>query len=163
MNMTELYHAEALLPERVRKRRVLIVMLAVAAAGLAACIILCTFATRRNLRLIMPLTIGTSILSGWIVITLFHGAFSEAGAQYKHTDVMLNEPREVFTGRFEKTDDVRRVKNGLSVRRVRCIDGERETALTVNESKAALLPDVFVGTVQTVYDFVVAFEVKEDA
>ena len=73
MNMTELYHAEALLPERVRKRRVLIVMLAVAAAGLAACIILCTFATRRNLRLIMPLTIGTSILSGWIVITLFHG------------------------------------------------------------------------------------------
>ena len=58
---------------------------------------------------------------------------------------------------------MRRVKNGLSVRRVRCIDGERETALTVNESKTALLPDVFVGTVQTVYDFIVAFEVKEDA
>ena len=76
---------------------------------------------------------------------------------------MLNEPRETFTGRFEKTDDVRRVKNGLSVRRVRCFEDEHETALSVNESKAALLPDAFSGTVQTVYDFIVAFEVREDA
>lgn len=163
MNMTELYHAEAVLPERARKKRILIVMLTIAAVGLAACIVLCTFATRRNLRLIMPLTIGTSVLSGWIVITLFHGAFSEAGAQCKHADIMLNEPREVFTGRFEKTDDVRRVKNGLSVRRVICIENERETVLTVNEAKAALLPDTFCGAVQTVYDFIVAFEVKENA
>lgn len=161
--MIELYHAEAILPERTRKKRTLIVMLVIAAIGLAACIVICTFATRRNLRLILPLTIGTSTVAGWIVITLLHGPFLEAGAQCRHSDLMLNEKREAFTGRFEKTDDVRRIKNGLSVRKVRCIEEERERVLSVNEEKAAQLPDAFSGTVQTVYDFIVAYEVNEDA
>lgn len=161
--MKELYHAEAQLPERAHRKRALIAMAIIGAIGLAACIVLCTFATRRNLRLIMPLTIGVSVLSGWAVITILHGSFYRAGVRFKHSDLMLNGTREVFSGRFEKTDDVRRVGNGISVRRVYCEMDGHETALSVNEEKAALLPDAFDGTVQTVYDFIVAFEVKKDA
>lgn len=162
-NMIELYNTDALLPERARKKRALIAMLILGAIGLAACIVVSTFATRRNLRLILPLTIGISIATGWIVITILHGAFSEAGAQVRHNDLMLNEPRETVVGRFEKTDDVRRIKNGLSVRRVQWHGEENEGTLSVNEQKAALLPDTFTGTVETVYDFIVAFEVSENA
>ena len=162
MKPTELYNPDALLPERARKKRALITMLIIGAAGLCACVVLCVLATRRNLRLVMPLTIGTSVLSGWAVITVLHESFLRAGAQVRHGDLMLNEPRETVTGRFEKTDDVRRMKNGLSVRKVRWSVEDHEAILSVNEAKAALLPDVFTGTVQTVYDFIVAYEVSED-
>lgn len=161
-NMIELYNADALLPERARKKRALIAMLIVGAAGLCACIVLTALATRRNIRLILPLTIGVSVAAGWILITILHGSFTLSGAQVRHLDVMLNEPRESFSGRFEKTDSVRRMKNGLSVRKVLLTKDGHETVLSVNEQKAALLPDAFTGTAQTVYDFIVAYEVDED-
>ena len=162
MKRTELYNQDAQLPERARKKRALIAMLIIGAIGLAACIVLCALVTRRNIQKIMPLTIGISIVTGWIVITILHGSYGSASAMLKHSDLMLREPRKTLKGRFEKTETVRRIRNGMSVRMVRCFEGEHETILSVNGRKADLLPDAFTGTVQTVYDYIVAYEVEED-
>ncbi len=163
MKRVELYRSDAIPEMAARKKRLLTVMLCIGAAGLIACIMLCVFATRRNQHILLPLTIGSSILSGWIVITILHGSFASANAELRHCDLMLSESRETQVGRFEKTDEVRRVKNGMHVRKVLLYEGDRERVLSVSEKRAAKLPDVFSGTAETVYDFIVAYEVNGDA
>ncbi len=162
MKRMELYSKDALPPERARKKRAMIAMLIIAGIGLAACITLCALVTRRNIQLFLPLTIGISTVMGWIAITILHGSFGNAAAQVKHIDLMLNEQRKTVTGSFEKTGVVRRVKNGMNVRKVRCVENGFERVLSLNEQKASMLPDAFTGTVQTVYDYIVAYEVEED-
>ena len=66
--------------------------------------------------------------------------------------------RPRFTGRFEKREGVYRVKKGVSIRKVAMQGTFHETLLTVADEKAALLPDSFEGTVETVYDCIVAYE-----
>ena len=161
-NRVELYEKSAFVQERARKRRTLLLMLLIGAAGLAACIVLCTFGTRRNQKVLLPVTIGISIVTGWTVITILHGAFAASDARCKHSALMLNEPRETVHGRFEKTDSISRMKNGVAVRKVLCTEGDRETVLSVNASLAKDLPDAFIGTAETVYSFIVAYEVDED-
>ncbi len=151
-----------LIPANGKRKRALIVMLIIGVLGLSACVLFCVFATRRNLRTMLPLTVGTSILSGWTVITLLHGAFSEANAEQRHLRLMLEEPRVAQSGRFEKTGDVRRVRNGVTMRKIRMTEDGHERMLSVNEALADKLPDAFSGTVETVYDFIVAFEVNVD-
>ena len=163
MNKTELYHVTESDVAKSRQRRSLIAMLAVGGAGLLACVLLCVFTTRRNQGIMLPLIIGTSILMGWIVIFLSHAFYGEARAIVRHDELMLTGERETFTGSFEKTDEVRRVRNGVAVRKVLARVEEHERVLTVSESKAALLPDRFSGSVETVYDFIAAFEVNGDA
>ena len=162
MKRTELYNRDMLIPSHGKRKRALLSMLIIAALGLAACVLLCVFATRRNMRIVLPLTIGTSILTGWIVITVLHGTYSDANADQKHCSLMLEEERQTQSGRFEKTDDVRRVKNGIAVRKVRMVQEGHERMLSVSEKLAPKLPDVFTGTVETVYDFIVEYEVNDD-
>lgn len=161
-NKVELYEKSAFLRERARKRRILLLMLLIGAAGLAACIVLCTFGTRRNQKVLLPVTIGISVVTGWTVITILHGTYAASDARCKHSALMLNEPRETVHGHFEKTDSVTRMKNGIAVRKVLRTEEDRETVLSVNESLAKDLPDAFTGTAETVYSFIVAYEVDED-
>lgn len=162
MKQIELYKAEERDKEKARKQRAKIGMIVVGAAGLLGCVILCLCATRRNVAVLRPIVIGLSVLSGWVVIFLSHAVYGEAKATEAHDALMLSEPRVRVSGRFEKTDDVRRVKNGVTVRKVRMLSVPRDVLLNVNEEKAALLPDAFSGTVETVYDFIAAFEVDGD-
>jgi hypothetical protein len=160
--MIELYNTEALATDRAQIKRRLIVMLLVAAAGLIPCVALIALATRRNQHILLPLAIGIAWLSGWVFITILHGSFAKANARRRHDETMLNEPRERMTGRFTKTDEVRRMKNGMEVRKVLLLEDGRERVLSVNEAKAQLLPDAFMGAADTVYDFIVAYEVNGD-
>ena len=132
-------------------------MLMVAAVGLLLCVLFCCFTTRKNQDVTLPLTVGASILSGWIVIFLSHSRFDGARAKARHAQLMLTGPRETFSGRFEKLEGVYRVKKGVSIRKVRLQDDFHETLLTISAEKAALVPDAFTGTVETVYDCIVAW------
>lgn len=158
----ELYHANALPDKRARKKKLLGVMLCIGGIGLLACILFCAFATRQNRHVMLPLAIGTSVLTGWIVITFLHGSYGHAGADVRHCELMLSEPREIQRGRFTKTDEIRRVKNGMHVRKVLLTEGDRERILSVSEMKAKELPDSFSGTAETVYDYIVAYEADGD-
>ncbi len=162
MERMELYDLNALPKKRERQKKLRIVMLCIGGLGLLICILFCVFATRKNYGVLLPLTIGTSMLTGWIVITFLHGSFGIARADVRHCEMMLSEPRTVQRGTFEKTDEVRRMRNGMHVRRVLLFEGERERLLSVSEQKASKLPDRFTGTAETVYDFIVSYEVNGD-
>lgn len=162
MKRTEFYEQSEADREHARQKRALIAMIAVGAAGLIACAVLCLFVTRKNHGTLLLPVICVSVVAGWIVIFLSHAVYGEAKALFRHAELMLTGERETYAGRFEKTADVRRVKNGVTVRKVRLFAGERETLLNINEEKAAALPDAFTGTVETVYDFIAAYEVSDD-
>ena len=136
-------------------------MIAVAATGLILCVLICCFATRHNQGVTRPLTIGASVLSGWIVIFLSHSRYEGAKALARHLELMLTGPRERSAGRFEKQEGVYRVKGGVSIRKVSLREDFHETLLTVADEKAALLPEEFEGTVETVYDCIVAYEAAD--
>ena len=112
--------------------------------------------------MLLPITIGTSVLIGWVVLTILHGSFNTASADVRHCELMLSEPRTTQRGSFRKTDEIKRVRNGMHVRKVLLREGERERILSVSEMRAAELPDRFTGTAETVYDYIVAYEVDGD-
>ena len=157
MELQSLYTQEELTKAQAVRKRTGRVMLAVAALGLAACVVLCCFATRQNRGVTLPLTVGVSILSGWTVIFLSHSRYEGAKARVRHMDLMLNGPRERFSGQFEKLEGTWRVKKGVSIRKVRQYEEFHETLLSIYDEKAPRLPDRFTGTVETVYDCIVAF------
>ncbi len=158
MESHSFYRQEELDQAQAARRRIGIVMAIVAGVGLVLCVLLCCFATRKNQNVTQPLTIGASILSGWIVIFLSHSRYDGARARAKHVELMLTGARERCTGRFGKQEGVYRVKKGVSIRKVALREDFHETLLTVADEKASLLPDRFEGTVETVYDCIVAYE-----
>ena len=157
MELHALYESEELPRAQAAEKRVRKAMLMVAAVGLLLCVLFCCFTTRKNQDVTLPLTVGASILSGWIVIFLSHSRFDGARAKARHAQLMLTGPRETFSGRFEKLEGVYRVKKGVSIRKIRLQDDFHETLLTISAEKAALVPDAFTGTVETVYDCIVAW------
>lgn len=154
----QLYTSEESAIAKAAQRRAAVAMAIVGAAGLAACVVLCFLATRQNQDVTRPLTIGASILSGWIVIFLSHSSFDGARAHARHAELMLTGPRETFSGAFSIQEGVYRVRRGVSIRRVKLNQGFHDVMLTVSAEKASLLPETFTGTVETVYDCIVAFE-----
>ena len=162
MEHLELYQMQEADAANTRRRKALTAMITAGAIGLLTCVLLCLFVTRKNSMKILPFVIGASILSGWTVIFLSHTFYGEARAAVRHDEMMLTGERETFVGRFQKTDEVHRVKNGVTVRKIIALCDERERVLSVSEQKAALLPDTFDGKVEAVYDFIAAIEVQND-
>lgn len=162
MERIELYRKESQEKAQARCVRTRNAMLAIAGAGLLACILLCVFTTRKNEDVMLPLTIGASVLSGWIVITLLHTVYGESKATIRHMQAMEEGEREALSGRFEKTAEVYRIRHGVTVRRVRARIGERDTMLNIADALSKDLPDAFAGTVDAVHGFIVAYEVAAD-
>ena len=162
MGPISLYRTEELTEARAAQRRAGRAMLIVAGAGLMACVVLCCLTTRRNQGLTFPLTLGASVLSGWVVIFLSHSRYQPARARVRHIELMLTGPRETFAGRFEKREGTWLVKKGVPIRKVMQREEFHETLLSVYAEKADMLPDDFTGTVETVYDCIVAVEVTEE-
>lgn len=162
MKHCELYNKETLLSMQAKKKRAGIAMLAVAAAGLAACVVLCLLTTRSNYGTMLWATVGTSIVSGWIVIFLSHAVFEVAKTGERHMKMVEEGERKTVGGRFEKTNEVRYIRHGVALRRVRAVYGERAAMLVLYEPYAKRLPDTFVGAVETVNDFIVAYEVDDN-
>ena len=163
MELHALYGQEELTKARIARQRTGRAMIAVAAVGLAACVAVCCFATRQNQGVTLPLVVGISTLAGWIVIFLSHSRYEGAKARVRHVELMLTGPRERFSGTFEKLDGVYRVKRGVSIRKVRQREEFHETLLSVYDEKASRLPDRFTGTLETVYDCIVAFGEEGEA
>ncbi len=163
MEHIELYRKEVQERARERKSRAAKAMLAVAGAGLLICILLCVFTTRKNEGVMLPLTIGTSVLAGWIVIFLSHAVYGEANATVRHMEAMYEGERETVCGRFTKTGDVYRIRHGVTMRRVRFVSEDgHDSVLNICESLQKDLPDTFCGRADTVYGFIVAYEVTAD-
>ena len=139
------------------------ILLVIGAIGLAICIALCACTTMKNHRVLQWTTVAASVLTGWILIFLHHAVFSEARALYQHAERVREAQRETYTGTFEQTDTVLRVRKGITLRRVNAHCGGRDTVLNVSEVKAKRLPKRFSGTVEAADFFIVTAEVNGDA
>ena len=157
MEQRSFYTEAELTSAKTRERRVGRAMAIVAGLGLVLCVLCCCFTTRQNQGVTLPLTVGTSILTGWIVIFLSHSRFDGARAEARHVELMLTGPRERYAGRFTLQEGVYRVKKGVSIRKVSLQEDFHEILLSVYDEKAAQLPTEFEGTVETVYDCIVAW------
>ena len=102
MERISLYRSEELTNAAAARKRVGRAMLVIGGLGLIACVVLCCLATRQNQSVTLPMTIGASVLSGWIVIFLSHSRYDVARARSRHAELMLTGPRERLSGRFEK-------------------------------------------------------------
>ena len=160
MELQGLYRQEELKIAQAQQKRTGRLMLAVAVLGLALCVGICCFVTRQNQRRTLPLVVGASILSGWVVIFLSHSRYEGAKAKVRHVELMLTGPRETFSGRFTLQPGIWRVKKGVSIRKVKEQEEFHETLLSVYDEKASRLPEDFTGTVETVYDCIVAFRAE---
>ena len=158
MKTHALYAQEELDRARIARKRVGTAMAVIAGLGLILCVLFCILATRQNQQITRPLTIGASVLSGWIVIFLSHSRYDGARAKVRHLELMLTGPRERYTGRFVQQEGVYRVKKGVSIRKVSLREDFHEILLSVYDEKASLLPAEFEGTEETVYDCIVAWE-----
>ena len=116
MEPTNLYQPEELTDARAAKKRAGRAMLLVACLGLVVCVVLCCCTTRQNQGVTFPLTVGASILAGWVVIFLSHSRYEGAKARVRHVELMLTGPRERFEGRFEKLEGTWLVKKGVPIR-----------------------------------------------
>ena len=163
MEHIDLYPIEEAQQLTDRRRKAVRLMLVIGAIGLAICIVLCACTTMKNHRVLQWTTVVASVLTGWILIFLHHAVFSEARALYQHAERVREAQRETYTGTFEQTDTVLRVRKGITLRRVNAHCGGRDTVLNVSEVKAKRLPKRFCGTVEAADFFIVTAEVNGDA
>ncbi|MBR0436824.1 MAG: hypothetical protein IJK12_06250 [Clostridia bacterium] len=163
MERMELYRIEETEQLEARRKSALRAMCIVGAVGLAVCGTLCAFITMKNHRVLQWTAVGASVVFGWAVIFLHHAVYNEAATLCRHAERMCEAERETYTGTFEQTDTVLRVRKGVTLRRVRAVCGGREHMLNLCEAKAKLLPASFSGTVETADFFIVAAEVNGNA
>ncbi len=147
-----------------RRRSAIRSMCIVGAIGLAVCSTICACVTVKNYHVLQWAAVGASIAFGWAVIFLHHAVYNEAAVLYKHAERMREAERERVFGTFEQTNEVLRVRKGVTLRRVRAVCGDgREHMLNLCEAKAKLLPKRFSGMAETADFFIVAAEVNGDA
>ena len=163
MKRMELYQIEETEQLAAKRRSAILAMCIVGGIGLAVCSTVCAFVTMKNYHTLQWVAVGASVAFGWAVIFLHHAVYGEAATLLKHAKRMQEAERTVYNGTFEQTDTVLRVRKGVTLRRVRAVCGERETVLSLCETKAKLLPKTFSGTVETADFFIVAAEVNGDA
>ena len=162
MERKELYQIEETEQLFEKRRKAILAMCIVGGTGLAVCSVLSAFVTMKNYHTLQWIIVGAAVAFGWAVIFLHHAVYGEAARLLKHATRMREGERTAYTGRFEQTDTVLRVRNGVTLRRVRAFCGEHEYTLNLCEAKANLLPAAFTGTVETSDFFIVAAEVSGD-
>ena len=141
----------------------------IAAAGgvlvvtLALCIMFCVRTHTANAPAMLRNTILTSILGGWIALTLRIFVIDELCYAKKHTEAMLQGPRETVTGTFTRTDEHIRIRRGVSMQKIQADTEGRTLALQLYDGAAKRFPRTGVVRVETVYGFIVAYEVADDA
>ena len=159
MKTKELYRPEDL--SRLMKQRKMwrILLLTLTALAVGVCVLLCTRVTTRNAARMELAVIITSILSGWVLITLRYELLVLARREAEHITHMLAGERVTYTGILSLTEDTVRIPNSIRIRRLTLQEGKDIHRLSVNVKKLKELGELpRQVTVSTVHDFVVALE-----
>ena len=159
MNRTELYTAADL--TRLEKRNTLwtAMAVAVACAGLAACVVLCCLTTTATARQMERDVILISIAVGWLDIGLWSAA-AATKRELRHARMLREEEPTAYAGRVTVTDRRLRipgagvfyhveVAEGADVRRLRIIEQRRRQLRSAGERL----------TLYAVHGYVAAYEV----
>lgn len=130
----------------------------VVAATLCACVLICIRVNASNAAQLLWPCVGVSILGSWIALTIRIFGIDTTRCALKHTEAMLEGERETITGRFFLTDERVRIKNGVSMFRVRHEGPEQTGILQLYDRKRERFNAKAAVSVTAVYGFVVAYE-----
>ncbi len=159
--IVELYSAAEIDSLR-KKRRVWIVVTAVIGAlTLGLCIWFCAKTRTQNAPQMLRNTLLTSLIGGWIVITLLHFCVEDCTCAIAHTEAILSGERETVAGTFAYKKEYTRVKRGVTMRSVAVSGAGRTALLQVYDAKEKRFDPARTHLVYSVHGFVVAYEVED--
>ena len=159
--IVELYSAAEIDSLR-KKRRVWIVVTAVIGAlTLGLCIWFCAKTRTQNAPQMLRNTLLTSLIGGWIVITLLHFCVEDCTCAIAHTEAILSGEREPVAGTFAYKKEYTRVKRGVTMRSVPVSGAGRTALLQVYDAKEKRFDPACTHLVYSVHGFVVAYEVED--
>lgn len=154
----ELYQKDEL--KKLRRRLIIEItaLTAVVVLTLIICILICRKVTLYNAKNLLFWCVGTSVLGSWIALSVRIFAVDGTRCAIRHTEAMLEGERERITGTFVLTDERVRVKNGVSMIRVRHEGLERTGVLQLYDRKRDRFNASHAAAVSVVHGFVVAYE-----
>ena len=160
--IVELYPPERL--ERLKRRRkwVRLLLILLAAAALAVCVVLTCRVNTRNIYDMLLACICVSVGTAWIIIYFGIYTVRDAGRELEHAKHLAEGPREAVTGRVTLLNQKVRVRNSITLRKLRVETKKGPVLLNVHADKAEALRRAGERlTLYTVHGYVTAWQQAE--
>ncbi len=161
--MNRLYTEQAAQQWKQRAARLMAAVLLTAAAGLAACIFLCTRVTTGSAQPLLFAVIALSTLTGWAVILLVRLGFLTAKAEAEHIAGVLAGESETAQGIWTLSRQRWIIPHSVTFCKATLRDGDVSRVYNVDVRLASVLPED--GTpvrVTAVRRFITAWEVQHE-
>ena len=140
------------------------ILLGLALAALAVCIVLTTRVNNRNLYQMLLACICISVGTAWIILYLGTFVVRDGKREIEHAANLAEGPRECVAGRVTVLKLKVRIRNSITLRKLRVDTAEGPVNLSVHIDKAERLCRAGEWLkLYTVHGYVVAYEVMEHA
>ena len=157
--IVELYEPERL--ARLEKRRALTkkLLLGLALAALVVCIVLTAQVNTRNIYKMLLACICVSVGAAWIIIYFGIYTVRDGGRELAHAKHLAEGPREAVTGKVSLQKLKVRIRNSITLRKVRVETENGPVNLSVHIDKAEQLRRAGEWlTLYTVHGYIVAWQ-----
>lgn len=161
--IVELYEPERL--ARLEKRRALTkkLLLGLALAALTVCIVLTAQVNTRNIYKMLLACICVSVGAAWIIIYFGIYTVRDGGRELEHAKHLAEGPREAVTGRVSLQKLKVRIRNSITLRKVRVETENGPVNLSVHIDKTEQLRRAGEWlTLYTVHGYIVAWQKAEE-
>lgn len=155
----ELFSHERLTMLEKRRKRVLAVILVLALAAAAVCALLTSRVNTQNIYRMMTACICISVGTAWVIIYLAVFLVRDAGREIRHARHLEEGERQTVEGRVSVLKLKVRVRNSVTLRKVRVETAEGPEILSVHIDKADQLRRAGEWLrLYTVHGYIVAYE-----
>ena len=126
---------------RNRERKLTAVFRILAAAAAAAFIVICLLIRMENARIMQPVLIAVTALSGWICIAVWQLGIRESRTQLAHLDMLREGEKEYREGNLTLTRESVGIPKSIRIRKVLLDEGREEPArLNLDENWVSRMP-----------------------
>ena len=108
-------------------------------AALLLCVLFCCLTDRRNAALMERLTVGASVLGGWLLIYLRVNTIADLRHEITHAKMLLEEERTAVEGVLSVSRERMRIRGSIRFYALTLTDGEERRRGMVIASRAELL------------------------
>ena len=161
--IVELYEPGRL--ARLEKRLALTkkLLLGLALAALVVCVVLTTQVNTRNIYQMLLTCICISVGAAWIIIYFGIYVVRDGGRELEHAKHLAEGPRECVTGRVTLLKLKVRIRNSITLRKLRVETEDGPVSLNIHIDKADQLRKAGERlTLYTVHGYVVAYQKAEE-
>ncbi len=162
--IVELYAPERLARMEGRRRGLKRLLWGLALAALALCLVLTLGANTHNLYRRMLACICVSVGAAWIIIYFGIYGVRDVGRELDHARHLQDEPRQRVEGRVTLLKLKVRIRNSITLRKVRVETADGPVSLNLHADKTQQLKKAgpWLG-LYTVHGYIVAYEVIDHA